>query len=136
MSTFNETITLENTGDTVLARYGVIKPQDIRKIKIDAIVDSGAWTLVMGPEMQSKLGLQKLADSSSEVAGGEEKPGWETEPVTIYWQDRPTACRAFVLDGQKNVLLGALPLKAMDLTIDMKKERLVGKHGTKPLYRV
>jgi clan AA aspartic protease len=136
MATFNETITLENPGDIVLERHGVIRRDEIRRITTDAVVDSGAWTLVISPEMQQKLGLQKVSDSSSEVAGGEEKSGWDTEPVMIYWKDRHIAVQAFVLPGQQDILLGAYPLEGMDLMLDMKGERLVGKHGAKPLYRV
>jgi hypothetical protein len=136
MGTFNETITLENARDAGNAADGIIKESAIRRFTCSAIVDSGAWTLVISPELQQKLGVRKTVDSSSEVAGGIEMKGFETEPVSIYWKDRSTACRAFVLPGQEDVLLGALPLEAMDLTLDMKGEKLVGKHGAKPLYRV
>jgi hypothetical protein len=136
MATFNETIMLENSADASFASRGLMKAEDVRKMQCSAVVDSGAWTLVISPEVQQKLGLRKIADSSSEVAGGIEMKGWETEPVTIYWKDRSTAVRAFVLPGQEDVLFGALPMEAMDLKIDMKAERIVGKHGAKPLYRV
>jgi hypothetical protein len=136
MATFNETITLENSHDQSKFLDGEIKQTEVRRFQCSAIVDSGAWTLVISPEIQQKLGLRKIADSSSEVAGGIEMKGFETEPVTIYWKDRSTAVRAFVLPGQEDVLFGALPMEAMDLKIDMKGEHIVGKHGAKPLYRV
>jgi clan AA aspartic protease len=136
MATFNETITLENSGDSAAARNGYIKSTEVRQITCSAVVDSGAWTLVISPEIQQKLGLRKISDNSSEVAGGEEKQGWDTEPVMIYWKDRHIAVQAFVLPGQQDVLLGAYPLKGMDLMLDMKGEHIVGKHGAKPLYRV
>jgi clan AA aspartic protease len=136
MATFNETITLENPRDAGNARRGIIKPEEIHKITLDAVVDSGAWTLVISPDVQQKLGVTKIADSSSEVAGGVEMKGWETEPVTIYWKDRSIDVRAFVLPGQEDILLGAYPLEGMDLMLDMKGEKLVGKHGARTLFRV
>jgi hypothetical protein len=136
MSTFSETITLENVKDEMIASHGIIKPENIRKITCPAVVDSGAWTLVIGPEIQTQLGLEKKEDSSSEVAGGEEKKGWMAGPVNIYWKNRRMLIEPFVLPGQTDILLGALPLETMDLMVDMKGEHLVGKHGDKPLYRV
>jgi clan AA aspartic protease len=136
MSTFNETITLENPIDAGMALRGLIKAEDVKKLTIDAVVDSGAWTLVIGPDVQKQLGLRTIGADTSEAANGVPVEGKITEGVTIYWKDRLITVNAFVLPQQQDVLLGAYPLEGMDLMLDMKGEKLVGKHGEKPLYRV
>jgi hypothetical protein len=52
-----------------------------------------------------------------------------TEPVEIRWKDRSTACRAVVMPGAENILLGAIPLEDMDLMVNPVKQVLEGVHG-------
>jgi len=41
---------------------------------------------------------------------------------------------ALVVPDAKDILLGALPLEAMDLMVDPVHQRLVGVHGDQPLH--
>ena len=41
---------------------------------------------------------------------------------------------AVVVADAKKVLLGALPLEAMDLIVDPVRQTLVGAHGDEPLH--
>jgi hypothetical protein len=133
MSCFREEITLENPADASNARHGIIKESEVRRFTVDALVDTGAWTLVINEATRAKLGLDILGPSTSEVANGVMESGFLTEPVTIYWQDRFTACTAFVLANETEVLFGALPLEGMDLMVYPKGEKLIGAHGDNPL---
>jgi predicted aspartyl protease len=133
MSTFKEEITLENPVDATNAVNGLIKESAVRRLTVNALVDTGAWTLVMNEETRAKLGLRVLYKDTSEVADGVIATGFVTEAVHIYWQDRYTACTAFVLPNETEVLFGALPLEGMDLLVDPKRERLIGAHGDKPM---
>jgi predicted aspartyl protease len=136
MSVFSEEITLVNPVDVGKAREGIIKESEVRRLTVDALVDTGAWTLVIGEATRKKLGLEIMGPSTSEAADGVVVAGFNTEPVTIYWHDRYTACTAFVLPNETEVLLGALPLEGMDLMVYPKGERLIGVHGDQPMYKV
>jgi hypothetical protein len=136
MSCFREEITLENPRDAGNAVEGMIKETEVRRLMVDALVDTGAWTLVINEDTRVKLGLRILGPSTSEVANGVVESGFLTEPVTIYWQDRFTACTAFVLANETEVLFGALPLEGMDLMVYPKMEKLIGAHGDQPLRLV
>jgi len=57
-----------------------------------------------------------------------------TESVKIQWKDRNTELPAIVVAGAKNVLLGALPLEAMDLIVDPVHKQLAGAHGDQPVH--
>jgi hypothetical protein len=133
MSTFREEITLENPRDAGNVRHGLIKESEVRKVTVKALVDTGAWTLVINEETRAKLGLRILYTDTSEVANGVVVTGLVTEPVNIYWKDRYTGCNAFVLADETEVLFGALPLEGMDVLVDPKHERLIGAHGDKPM---
>ncbi|MDR3276957.1 MAG: retropepsin-like domain-containing protein [Treponema sp.] len=78
---------------------------------MSALVDTGAWTLVINEETRAKLGLEVLRTSTSEVANGVVETGFVTEGVNIYWKDRQTVCNAFVLPHKTEALFGALPLE-------------------------
>ncbi|MDR3301288.1 MAG: aspartyl protease family protein [Spirochaetaceae bacterium] len=133
MRTFREEITLENPRDAGNVRHGLIKEAEVRKVTVDTLVDTGAWTLVINEETRARLGLDVLYTDTSEVANGFIETGSVTEAVNIYWKDRLTSCNAFVLANETEVLLVALPLEGMDVLVDPKHERLIGAHGDKTL---
>ncbi|MDR3284693.1 MAG: retroviral-like aspartic protease family protein [Treponema sp.] len=133
MSCFREEITLENPRDAGNARHGIIKETEVRHLTVKALVDTGAWTLVISEDTRAKLGLDVLYTDTSEVADGVVVTGLVTEPVNVHWKDRQTGCNAFVLPNETEVLFGALPLEGMDLLVDPKRERVIGAHGDKTL---
>jgi predicted aspartyl protease len=99
-------------------------PQDhVRQLTVNAVVDTGAWTLVINEEIREKLGLRVKRTTTTGVAGG------VTEPVMVCWKDRETPCQAVVLPGEDEVLLGALPLEGMDLTVNPLRNEVTGAHG-------
>jgi clan AA aspartic protease len=105
-------------------------PQDqVRQLTVNAVVDTGAVTLVINEEIREKLGLQLKKTGEATVAGGGTVQSGITESVDIRWKDRETSCRAVVLPGEKDVLLGALPLEGMDLTINPLRNEVTGAHG-------
>ena len=134
MGTFKEEITLENIIDRGLAEHGHIAEASIRRLTVDAMPDTGAWTLVINEDTRAKLGLTIKGSVKSSLADGKASTYPITEPVKIQWKDRNTALPAVVVAEAKNVLLGALPLEAMDLIVDPVHKQLTGAHGDEPLY--
>jgi len=136
MGTFYTEITLENHTDGEMAARGLIKETEVRRLTVNALVDTGAWTLVINEEIRAKLGLRVRYTDESEVAGGVMETGSVTEGVSIYWKDRYAACAAFVIPNETEVLFGALPMEGMDVMVSPKREEVVGIHGDKPLRKV
>jgi clan AA aspartic protease len=124
-------VTLVNIGDAIKARDGLIPESEVRRLTVNAVVDTGAWTMVINEKTREKLGLLVEETSETTVAGGLKIPSQITEPVRVYWKDRRTTCEAVVLPGEEDVLLGAYPLEGMDLTINPKRQEVVGAHGDK-----
>jgi clan AA aspartic protease len=132
MSVFKEEITLVNAGDKIRVECGILK--EIRKMTIEAMPDTGAWTLVINEDTRQKLGLAIEETSESTLADGKTDTYAVTEGVKIQWKNRSIILPAVVVPGAKDILLGALPLEAMDLMVDPVRERLVGVHGDQPLH--
>jgi clan AA aspartic protease len=133
MSVFKEEITLVNIGDQNVADRGYMPQEQVRRLTVNAVVDTGAWTLVINEETRAKLGLRVDETSETAVAGGGTVPSGITEYVEVRWKDRKTSCEAVVLPGEEDVLLGAYPLEGMDVMVHPKKRELVGAHGDKRL---
>jgi len=134
MGTFYETITLENLRDRAFAEIGHIKDDQIRTIEVDAMPDTGAWTLVINEEVRQKLGLKTIRPVKSTIANGATDEYDLTEAVEIRWKDRQTVQQALVVPTAKDILLGAMPLEGMDLCVDPVNKQLVGVHGDSPVY--
>jgi clan AA aspartic protease len=129
-------ITLENPIDAGMAVRGIIKESEVRKVTVNAMVDTGAWTLVMNEDIRAKLGLRVEGMRVTEVAGGAKATCSITEGVTIRWKDRFITMNAAVLPGENDVLLGAFPLEGLDLMVHPRLEQVVGVHGDQPLQKI
>jgi predicted aspartyl protease len=124
-----ENITLRNAGDVINFQRGRIKEMEIRQAIVKMVADTGAWTIVLTEGTARKLGLSMKDRDAVTVAGGGKKVCFVAEPVEIRWKDRYITMEPLVLPGEKNDLLGALPLEGMDLMVDPVRRRLTGAHG-------
>jgi hypothetical protein len=52
------------------ASDGIIPENEARRIKVNALVDPGAWTLVINEETREKLGLRVKKRKDATLAGG------------------------------------------------------------------
>ena len=122
-------LTLRNAIDDGDYRRGHIGEQEIREITVEALVDSGAWTLVINEHVREKLGLEIIGADYGTLADGARALYKLAGPLEVKWKNRRMVCDALVLPEGKDVLLGAIPLEAMDLTINPRGEEVVGAHG-------
>jgi clan AA aspartic protease len=129
MGTTYAEITIKNSLDAGKARERLIEEGDVRSVTVQAVVDTGAMSLVINEELQQKLGLKVMRVRSALVANGQRVTCNETEPVEICWKDRGASVNAAVIPGAKLVLMGAIPLEHMDLMVNPVTQELVGAHG-------
>jgi len=135
MSIVQTEITLRNTKDKMKAEEGLIKVSDIRQITVNSLVDTGAWTLVINEEIREKLGLEIVGSEAGTLADGTKQEFNLAGPVEVRWKNRRTTCEALVIPDADDILLGAIPLEAMDLTINPRRE-LIGIHGDQILHKI
>ena len=135
MSVVSTEITLKNGTDVGDAKRGLIKADEVRQMTVKAVVDTGAWTMVINEETRDKLGLLDDGYGEANLADGKDEVYPMAGPLEIWWKNRHHICSALVLPDAKDILLGAIPLEGMDLTINPKRE-LVGVHGDRELHRI
>ncbi len=117
-------IQLVNFADETLCEDGYLKKKDIRSIRIDVMADSGAIRLVINENTRKKLGLKIRDRITVTLADGSKKDLNYAGPVKVVFRERFCITDAFVLDGEEEMLLGAVPMELMDLVIIPSKNTL------------
>ena len=124
-----EEITLKNAGDVINVRRGIITEPEVRQVTVQAMVDTGAGTLVINEELRQALGLEVQRMRQATFANETKEMVKITEPVEVHWKDRAMICQPLVVSGSGDILLGAIPLEDMDLIVDPVRQVLAGAHG-------
>jgi clan AA aspartic protease len=108
---------LVSAEDVSLERRGYIKKEQIKKITVTALVDSGAYMMCINEHIQSQLDLMKVGTSEAELADGTIKQVDIVGPLIVNFKNRTTSCNAVVLPGDSEVLLGAIPMEDLDVVL-------------------
>ena len=117
-------IEIWNSEDIALMNRGFLKSNEIRKEKVKALVDSGAYMLCINDKLRTQLGLRTIMRQSAQLANSQIVEVDIVGPVEITFLNRSTSCRAMVLPGDSEVLLGAIPMEDMDVIIDPRDQLL------------
>jgi clan AA aspartic protease len=117
-------IELFNTGDIEMVNRGYLKSDEIRKATVRALVDSGAYMLCVNEKLAAQLGLRHIMKQTAQLANGDITEVDIVGPVEIKFLNRSTSCRAMVIPGDNEVLLGAIPMEDMDVIIDPREQKL------------
>jgi predicted aspartyl protease len=125
------TAMIENLGDLYAVERGQLSDEQVRRIEIhDAVVDTGATTLLLPKRMIATLGLKPLRVRHSRGLGGDFLlPVHGTARLTI--QGRACPLDVGEIGDEYPVLIGQIPLEALDWVVDAKGQRLIGnpEHG-------
>lgn len=118
-------IELINGEDLALARKHYIGEDEIKRMKVSALVDSGSYMLAINENIQEQLQLPVVEKRKAQLANGEIVQCDVVAPVELRFKNRQTTCRAMVLPGDSEVLLGAIPLEDMDVLIHPQRQELI-----------
>ena len=125
-------IVLLNTFDVGMARRGLLPSENVRKMEVNAMVDSGAMTLTINEKIAEQLGLEVKKQVDVTLADGSHRKCDYVGPVDIHFENRFAGCHALVVPGADEILLGVIPLEEMDVMIDPVSQKLV-VHPDRPL---
>ena len=116
---------LENFVDREIASRGFIPSDQVRTARVNALVDSGARTLVMPEELVEALGLSYHGTVQVTYADERKERRPVAGVVTVRVCNRRAEVNVIVGQRGSETLLGQVPLELMDLVIDCANERLV-----------
>ncbi len=117
-------LTIINRGDQIRAKDGTITEDKIRSVTLDRVlVDTGATTLCLPPEIIAKLGLELLKEVDVATAMGIGKARiFRDATISLYGREGTFEC--LELPGGRDPLLGVIPLEMLGLEPDLKNQSL------------
>ncbi len=118
-------IELTNAADKANAKRHIIGEDEVKRINLNILVDSGAYMLAINETIQAQLELPFQEKRKVQLASGEVVAYDVVGPVDVRFSNRLATCNAFVLPGNSEPLLGAIPLEEMDVMIHPKRQELV-----------
>ena len=118
-------IELINGDDLAFARRNMIGEEEIRRLKVEMLVDTGALMLCINESIQEQLQFPVVEKRKAETADGRIIECDVVSNVEVRFRNRQTTCRAMVLPGSSEPLLGAIPLEDMDVLIHPQRQELI-----------
>lgn len=118
-------VELINADDLALARKSIIGEEEIKRMQINILADSGAYMMAVNDTIQGQLNLPFVEKRKAQMASGEVVEYDVVGPVMIKFANRTATCNAFVLPGDSEPLLGAIPMEEMDVLIHPQRQELI-----------
>ncbi|MFN2510464.1 MAG: aspartyl protease family protein [Pyrinomonadaceae bacterium] len=101
-------IELISVDDIVLNRRGFLQEDKIKRLTVNALVDTGAYMLVITDDIRQRLDLPLIEEQMFRMADDSERRGEVVGPVEVRFENRRTSVDAVVLPGAMEVLLGSI----------------------------
>lgn len=132
------TIDLINAVDVVNAKKHIIGEEEVKRTSVTMLVDSGAYMLCINENIQAYLQLPLKRREKCQIADGRWVECDVVGPVDVEFENRSATCNAFVLPGDTEPLLGAIPLEELDVIIHAARQELIvnPKHPEGAVHRI
>ena len=118
-------IELINAADVANAKKHIIGEEEIKRMRITTLVDSGAYMMAINETIQGQLDLPFVENRKVQLASSEVVQYPVVGPLMVKFANRTAICSAFVLPGDSEPLLGAIPMEEMDVLIHPKRQELI-----------
>ena len=131
-------VKIENLEDQYKAHQGLVAPDQIRKLEVDnALVDTGATGLMVPTRLLPALGLRPTRVKQAKTVGGF-IPLQMYEAVRLTIQGRECVVEVHEIPDPAPVLIGQIPLEALDWVVDTIGQKLIGnpEHGGEHMAEV
>lgn len=118
-------IELINVDDEALVRRHVMDREEVRRVRLSMLVDTGAYMMAINETIQSQLELPFVEKRKVQVADSRVMEYDVVGPVKVHFANRTATCNAFVLPGDSEPLLGAIPMEEMDVLVHPQRQELI-----------
>ena len=118
------TVKIINRIDQALLDRRVISPKELRTVTLkNVLIDTGATTLCLPPEIIAQLGLELLKEVDVSTATGVSKARiFQDAKISVCGREGTFEC--LELPGGRDALLGVIPLEALGLEPDLQNQTL------------
>jgi clan AA aspartic protease len=118
-------IELINGEDIVLARRHIIGEEEIKRMNINMLVDTGSYYLCINETIQEQLSLPVIEKRKAQLANGTVEEYEVVGPIELRFKNRRCNVDAMVLKGDNEPLLGAIPMEDMDVLVHPLRQELI-----------
>ncbi|MEO7310283.1 MAG: hypothetical protein ABIX01_07805 [Chitinophagaceae bacterium] len=118
-------IELINTGDLELARRHIIGEEEVKRLRLNMLADSGAYMMAINETIQSILELPFIEKRKAVMANGSIEEFDVVGPVMVKFANRTGVCNAYLLSGDSEPLLGSIPMEELDVIIHPLRQELI-----------
>lgn len=114
-------IELTNNDELVAVKLGIMVPEDVKRITVEAaLVDTGATRLGLPPSLIEQLGLTPFRSEPVRTVNGLTEL-WIYSPVQFRLLERESITTVLGVPEGTPVLIGHLLLEDFDLCLDIKQ---------------
>ena len=121
-------ITLEfsiaNYADVVLARAGGLAPDQVRRVTLNGVVDTGATRLVLPESAVNQLGLTPSGQATVRYADRRSATRSLVKDVSVELLGRQGVFTALVEPDRADALIGAIVMEDLDFLVDCATQTL------------
>ena len=114
-------IELINAEDITLAKRNIIGNDEIKSM----LVDTGAFMMAINESIQAQLQLPFKQKRKAQLADGCVAEYDVVGPIEVRFKNRQATCNAFVLKGDAEPLLGAIPMEELDVLVHPNRQELL-----------
>jgi hypothetical protein len=118
-------IELINVWDLENARRHIIGEEEVRRYSLTMLADSGAYMMAINESIQSQMEFPFVEKRKAQMADGSVVEYDVVGPIMVKFANRKAVCNAFVLPGDSEPLLGAIPMEEMDVLIHPLRQELI-----------
>lgn len=118
-------IKLQNAVDLASARTDLLRPDQVRSLEMEGLVDTGATLLVIPEETAAFLGLPTVGTRSIKLADGRIRSFPVVGDLRIEILGRGMSTDAVVMPMGTIILIGQVVLETLDLVVDPKSRDVV-----------
>jgi clan AA aspartic protease len=118
-------IELINAIDLGMAKRNIIGIDEIKRLYVNMLVDTGSEYMCINETIQQQLDLPFLEKRKGVLADGSVVTYDVVGPIEVRFENRRCSVDAMVIPGDNEPLLGAIPMEDMDVLIHPHKRQLM-----------
>ena len=115
---------IENLRDRHSAENGLLAPDQVRRVEVEALVDTGATTLILPADVVVQLGLPLRDRKTARLADGSLSEVARVTGLYIMILGRDMTGDALVVPAGATPLIGLVQLGMLDLVVDPRSQEL------------
>lgn len=115
---------IANYADVVAARNGTLPPDQVRRVTLQGVVDTGATRLVLPQSAVDQLGLTPSGRATVHYADRRSATIATVKDVSVELLGRQGVFTAFVEPNRTTALIGAIVMEDLDFLVDCSTQTL------------